>query len=126
MHPAVELLAKRMESNPDEFVQGHTRHYRWERIIEKYVPHMTDEDKAIIRSKYDALQLEHMHKEVMAELLYGDETKKPAPQMPLDLDNLELKHQMMIANLKPGSVYPIEVDEVRDSRLLTKIKKALL
>lgn len=76
MHPAVELLAKRMESNPDEFVQSHPRHYRWERIIEKYIQHMTDEDKAIIRSKYDALQLEHMHKEVMAELLYGEETKE--------------------------------------------------
>ena len=75
MHPAVELLAKRMESNPDEFVQGHERHHRWERIIEKYIPHMNDEDKTVIRSKYDTLQLDQMHKEVMVELLYGEEPR---------------------------------------------------
>lgn len=76
MHPAVELLAKRMDSNPDEFVPGHERHHRWERIIEKYVPHMTDEDKTIIRSKYDTLQLDQMHKEIMTELLYGEDPKQ--------------------------------------------------
>ncbi len=74
MHPAVELLLKRMESNPDEFMKGHDRFYKWERIIENYRAFFSDEDAAILKAKYSALQLERMHKEIMAELLYGEET----------------------------------------------------
>lgn len=74
MHPAVELLLKRMESNPDEFTKGNDRFYKWERIIENYRAFFPEEDAAILKAKYSALQLERMHKEIMAELLYGDET----------------------------------------------------
>jgi len=76
MHVAIELLMKRMESNPDEFVKGHSRHPKWERIIEKYMEFVNPEDKKILREKYSALQLDQMHKDVMAELLYGEENSK--------------------------------------------------
>jgi hypothetical protein len=75
MHQAVELLVKRMESNPDEFVKGHTRHSKWERIIEKYMEFVDPEDKKILKEKYSALQLNQMHKDIMAELLYGEENR---------------------------------------------------
>lgn len=73
MHPAVDLLLKRMESNPDEFVQGHPRHPRWERIIERYKEFLDSEDKKLLKEKYTTLQMDQMHKEIMAELLHGEE-----------------------------------------------------
>lgn len=87
MHPAVELLLKRMESNPDEFVQGHKRHHKWERLIEKYSEFMDKEDKDALKQKYRVIQMDQMHKSVMAELLYGDEK----PSDPLDVDIEELR-----------------------------------
>ena len=75
MHPAIELLMKRMESNPDEFVRGHSRHPKWERIMEKYTEFVNPEDKKMLREKYSALQLEQMHKDIMAELLYGEDNE---------------------------------------------------
>jgi hypothetical protein len=76
MHVAIELLMKRMESNPDEFVKGHSRHPKWERIIEKYMEFVNPEDKKVLTEKYSALQLDQMHKDVMAELLYGEESRE--------------------------------------------------
>jgi hypothetical protein len=76
MHPAIELLMKRMESNPDEFVKGHSRHPKWERIIEKYMEFVNPEDKKILKEKYSALQLDQMHRDIMAELLYGEENSR--------------------------------------------------
>jgi hypothetical protein len=34
------------------------------------------EDKKILKEKYSALQLDQMHKDVMAELLYGEENSR--------------------------------------------------
>lgn len=89
MHPAVELLIKRMESNPDEFVQGHKRHHKWERLIEKYSEFMDKEDRDTLKRKYCVLQMDQMHKSVMAELLYGDE--KPVDPLGADFDELRAK-----------------------------------
>lgn len=83
MHPAVELLLKRMESNPDEFVKGNDRRFKWEKIIKDYMEYMTDEEKAHVKQKYSELQMDVMHKEVMSELLHGEEQDedpfKPIP-----------------------------------------------
>jgi hypothetical protein len=96
MHPAVELLMKRMESNPDEFVKGHDRFYKWERIIENYRPFFPEEDAVILKTKYSALQLDRMHKEIMAELLYGDET----PSMVEALDKENARREYMQVELQ--------------------------
>lgn len=74
MHPAVELLLKRMESNPDEFVNPHQKNRRWEIIIEKYRGYMTEEDHAAVKKKYSDLQMEQCHKDIMAELLRTEES----------------------------------------------------
>lgn len=83
MHPAVELILKRMESNPDEFMKGNTRRFKWEKIIQEFMEYMTDEEKAQVKQKYSELQMEVMHREIMAELLHGDEEDedpfKPVP-----------------------------------------------
>lgn len=97
MHIAIELLLKRMESNPSEFVKGNRRHAKWERIISKYMEYVNPEDKKILNEKYGELQLNQMHKEIMAELLYGERDeenpKYTEKQMKLDLAIQEFKNE---------------------------------
>ena len=99
MHIAIELLLKRMESNPDEFVKGNRRHAKWERIIAKYMEYVNPEDKKILNEKYGELQLNQMHKEVMAELLYGERDeenpKYTEKQMKLELAIQEFKNEQL-------------------------------
>jgi hypothetical protein len=99
MHIAIELLLKRMESNPGEFVKGNRRHAKWERIISKYMEYVNPEDKKILNEKYGELQLNQMHKEVMAELLYGERDeenpKYTEKQMKLDLAIQEFKNEQL-------------------------------
>jgi len=99
MHIAIELLLKRMESNPGEFVKGNRRHAKWERIIAKYMEYVNPEDKKILNEKYGELQLNQMHKEVMAELLYGERDeenpKYTEKQMKLDLAIQEFKNEQL-------------------------------
>jgi hypothetical protein len=99
MHIAIELLMKRMESNPDEFVKGNRRHAKWERIIAKYMEYVNPEDKKILNEKYGELQLNQMHKEVMAELLYGERDeenpKYAEKQMKLELAIQEFKNEQL-------------------------------
>jgi hypothetical protein len=99
MHIAIELLLKRMESNPDEFVKGNRRHAKWERIIAKYMEYVNPEDKKILNEKYGELQLNQMHKEVMAELLYGERDeenpKYTEKQMKLELAFQEFKNEQL-------------------------------
>lgn len=78
MHPAIELLMKRMESNPDEFVRGNNKDRMWGSLIERYKEYMTKEDRDALRVKYGEIQMGQLHKEVMAELL-----REPREQMDL-------------------------------------------
>jgi len=100
MHIAIELLLKRMESNPGEFVKGNRRHAKWERIIAKYMEYVNPEDKKILNEKYGELQLNQMHKEVMAELLYGERDeenpKYTEKQMELKLAFKKFETQQLI------------------------------
>ena len=100
MHIAIELLMKRMESNPDEFVKGNRRHAKWERIIAQYMEYVNPEDKKILNEKYGELQLNQMHKEVMAELLHGESgeenLKYTEKQMELKLAFKKFETQQLI------------------------------
>lgn len=72
MHQAIELLLKRMESHPEEFVRSHPRHTRWNAIIHRYDPYMDSSDRDAIQEKYRKIQMDHMLEEIMSELLYGE------------------------------------------------------
>jgi hypothetical protein len=74
MHQAVELLIKRMESNPEEF--SGDAHDRWMRHIKRYEEFMTDEERDAILEKHRAIMMTRMHKDIMSELLYGDEQRQ--------------------------------------------------
>lgn len=73
MHAAVELLLSRMKSNPEEFAKGSVRRRRWDKIISDFDTYLTDEERQALRDKYSEIQMNQMHKDVMAELLHGAE-----------------------------------------------------
>lgn len=73
MHQAIELLLKRMESNPEEFV--HATKNRWKHIIKRYEHLFSEEENAVIKTKLREIEFGEFHKELMAELLYGEERR---------------------------------------------------
>lgn len=80
MHQAVELLLKRMESNPQEFMSSSPRQMRWNRIIRDYDSYLSDDERAAINQKYSEIQMDAMHKDIMTELLYGEQQEEEAQQ----------------------------------------------
>lgn len=71
MHPAVELLLKRMDSHPEEFIKPHPRCTRWSRVLREYNEYMNEEEQKAVKDKCREVYLDAMQKDVMAELLYG-------------------------------------------------------
>jgi hypothetical protein len=67
---AVELLLARMDSNPEEFVNGG----RWDKLIDRYKSILPATDRAALEGKLNSLYLEVFHRDVMKELL--EEPKK--------------------------------------------------
>lgn len=86
MHPAIELLIKRMESNPDEFAKGNPRARVWDKLITDYDPYMTEGEKKTVKHAYSEIQMNQMHKQIMAELL---KTEQKAED-PFDIENFRL------------------------------------
>ena len=70
IHPAVELLIKRMKSNPEEFTEG-----RWN-WVEQFERHYTKEDTEAFETEFRKIAMEELHKKVMKQIL------DPRPQQP--------------------------------------------
>ena len=62
---AVELLLARMESFPEEFMEGG----RWERLMLKYRTYLSASDRLALEDKINAIRRDAFHKDVMYELL---------------------------------------------------------
>lgn len=71
MHKAVELLLKRMDSHPEEFIKPHPRCTRWSRVLREYTEYMNEEEQDAVKAKCREIYLDAMQKDVMTELLYG-------------------------------------------------------
>lgn len=69
IHPVVRLLAKRMESNPEEFGLRGTG--RWAMYLEDLHHLATLEEKLLLRTA----RMNELHEQVMDELLNGDERR---------------------------------------------------
>lgn len=69
IHPVVRLLAKRMESNPEEFGLRGTG--RWAMYLEDLHHLATPEEKLLLRTA----RMNELHEQVMDELLNGDERR---------------------------------------------------
>ena len=70
IHPAVELLIKRMKSNPEEFMGN-----AWNWTL-TYAEHFTEEENNLIKAEHRKLRMEQLHTKIMKQLL------DPQPQQP--------------------------------------------
>ena len=73
IHPAVELLIKRMKSNPEEFMGN-----AWNWTL-TYAEHFTEEENNLIKAETRKLRMEQFHAKIMKQLL------DPEPQQQPDL-----------------------------------------
>jgi hypothetical protein len=64
MHPAIELMLARMESNPEEFVDNG----RWTDIMRELTTFVGEEERKLLFEKQRAIRLDLIHKEIMQEL----------------------------------------------------------
>ena len=72
LHPVVELLIKRMESNPEEFKKGD---WMW---VDRYTPrHFTPVEATAFNEALRKLHMDELHERVMKQIL--------APEQPDDL-----------------------------------------
>jgi hypothetical protein len=79
-HPAVELLLARMDSHPEEFVSDTprvpgTRADVLRRLVENVLDNVEGPQVLPIKEKLDQLYLDMYHKELMDELLSGDDKR---------------------------------------------------
>jgi hypothetical protein len=65
VHPAIELLLARMESNPEEFIGGGG----WEKVINHYRRNFTEKEKELFFIKERELSMECFHQEIMRKML---------------------------------------------------------
>ena len=76
VHPAVELLLKRLASHPDEFTVGEWKNnyagnYRWKSMVEFYLPYFSRSERESLTAAVAQAQMDLMHRQVMAMLLEG-------------------------------------------------------
>ena len=83
VHPAVEMLLARMETNPDEFKGGG----KWNRIYEPYKGYWNDTEKKRVKDKLREIHMGVMHEELMKKLV--EEPKQAANRMQLPLPLLD-------------------------------------
>jgi hypothetical protein len=67
LHPAVQLILKRMESHPDEFTVSSSSPMR--RLITKYETYFTPAERVAVQGAVSGLMKDAMHKEVLHQML---------------------------------------------------------
>lgn len=99
MHQAVELILKRMDSNPDEFT-GDSKD-RWMRMIKRYEAFFSDEERKAILEKQNAIMMKEFHNEIMGELLYGEERRQQEreAQAQMELAKMQMQSQVLGAGM---------------------------
>lgn len=119
MHQAVELILKRMDSNPDEFT-GDSKD-RWMRMIKRYEAFFSDEERKAILEKQNAIMMKEFHNEIMGELLYGEERRQQEreAQAQMELAKMQMQSQILgtgmarqsqsaLQSINPGSIYALQ------------------
>jgi hypothetical protein len=116
MHQAVELILKRMESNPTEFT-GDSKD-RWMRMLKRYEAFFNDEERKAITEKQNAIMMGEFHKEVMAELLYGEDRRREEREAQTEMAQMKMQSQIMrnaaqnLSTIQPGSIYALAANNV--------------
>jgi hypothetical protein len=101
MHQAVELILKRMDSNPDEFT-GDSKD-RWMRMIKRYEAFFSDEERKAISEKQNAIMMKEFHNEVMGELLYGEERRQQERETQAQMELAKMQMQSQILGMRAQS-----------------------
>ncbi len=125
MHQAVELILKRMESNPDEFT-GDSKD-RWMRMIKRYEAFFSDEERKAISEKQNAIMMKEFHNEVMGELLYGEERRQQERESQMEIAQMKMQSQILglqaqsamnaAQAIQPGSIYALSANNAASSAL---------
>ena len=68
LHPAVALLLKRMDSNPQEFLEG-----AWANAEEAIEAYATEEERKLVEEKLGKLWMDHTHETMLKYLFRTDE-----------------------------------------------------
>lgn len=71
MHHAVELILKRMESHPEDFVQG--RSGQWLQIINGYKKFFNEEEGIAIREALRKINMDSMTEDIMKRMVKDEE-----------------------------------------------------
>lgn len=74
IHPAIQLILQRIDSNPEEFESGSslTRIIsRWGGMLDEYREYFTPEEDAALQEKIKGIRMTEFHHRVMQELLSG-------------------------------------------------------
>ena len=74
IHPVVELLAARMESNPEEFAPDGEG--RWARWLDELIPFVTEAERVLLRGP----MMQTYHEEVLDELMNGPDKRRKAEE----------------------------------------------
>lgn len=113
VHEVVKLLLARMESHPEEFDGSHTRS-RWYTTlidIEEYAP---AEHAALVKAKVAAIRLDKTHREVMDELLNGeDRRRKEAEEDEYERHLAAAAKHAQIQQNTQKAIYDIDTDTYR-------------
>ena len=70
IHPVVELLAARMESNPEEFAPDGEG--RWAQWLDELIPFVTEAERVMLRGP----MMQTFHEQVLDELLNGPDKRR--------------------------------------------------
>lgn len=67
LHPAVVLLLKRIETNPDEFEKWPVS--QWSFVVRKFERYFTDAEFERVSAALSSVQKDVMHKQIISEML---------------------------------------------------------
>jgi hypothetical protein len=70
LHPAVDLLLRRMDSHPEEFTPQPAR-WDWDSLMGKYKEFLNQWERDALRETMRRIMLDDMHRTLMEDLLTG-------------------------------------------------------
>lgn len=93
MHPAIELILARMESNPEEFVTDYTS--RWQSILNRISEYAPKDEWKEVLAKWNEIRMHNVHREIMQELCAPRSPDKTSTKTSRLITTSEMKDQAL-------------------------------
>lgn len=107
LHPAVELLLKRMETHPEEFVDvhGYVDAYepitnRWGPAISRILAEGSAEDWQPIKTKLREIRMNNVHEHIMDELCNGEARRIEAEKARIEAEKNRKNYELTRQNVQ--------------------------